>query len=109
VQAYLSIRSCTSYICTSFHLVDSWPNLIQDGIIEFVDPAEEEHCMIAMFPSDLKQTRDRIGPGRSVGKSHIIAGYTHMEIHPSVILGVCAGLIPFANHNQSPRNTYQVW
>lgn len=33
--------------------------------------------------------------------------YTHCEIHPSLILGVCASIIPFPDHNQSPRNTYQ--
>lgn len=33
---------------------------------------------------------------------------THIEIEPLTILGVCAGLIPFPHHNQSPRNTYQV-
>ncbi|CAN8241948.1 unnamed protein product [Cochlearia groenlandica] len=33
--------------------------------------------------------------------------YTHFEIHPSLILGVCASLIPFPDHNQSPRNTLQ--
>ena len=35
------------------------------------------------------------------------ATYTHCEIHPSMILGVCASIIPFPDHNQSPRNTYQ--
>ncbi|WCJ25134.1 DNA-directed RNA polymerase II subunit RPB2 [Euphorbia peplus] len=33
--------------------------------------------------------------------------YTYCEIHPSLILGVCATIVPFPNHNQSPRNTYQ--
>lgn len=30
-----------------------------------------------------------------------------MEIEPFTLLGVCAGLIPYPHHNQSPRNTYQ--
>jgi DNA-directed RNA polymerase beta subunit len=29
------------------------------------------------------------------------------EIHPAMILGICASIIPFPDHNQSPRNTYQ--
>ena len=33
--------------------------------------------------------------------------YTHCEIHPSTILGVVASCIPYPDHNQSPRNTYQ--
>ena len=34
-------------------------------------------------------------------------GTTHLEIAAYTLLGVCAGLIPSPNHNQSPRNTYQ--
>jgi len=30
--------------------------------------------------------------------------YTHCEVHPSMILGICASIIPFPDHNQSPRN-----
>ena len=33
--------------------------------------------------------------------------YTHCEIHPCLILGAIASTIPFSDHNQSPRNTYQ--
>jgi transcriptional antiterminator Rof (Rho-off) len=33
--------------------------------------------------------------------------YTHCEIHPSTIFGILASCIPFPEHNQSPRNTYQ--
>lgn len=70
----------------------SWNDLLSRGIIEYIDITEEEEIMIAM---DLKQFRT--SPET----------YTHMEIHPSVILGICAGIIPFSDHNQSPRNIYQ--
>jgi hypothetical protein len=33
--------------------------------------------------------------------------FTHCEIHPSTIFGVVASCIPFPDHNQAPRNTYQ--
>lgn len=33
--------------------------------------------------------------------------YTHCLIDPLSILGVAAALIPWPNHNQAPRNTYQ--
>ena len=33
--------------------------------------------------------------------------YTHYEIHPFLILEPIASTIPFPDHNQSPRNTYQ--
>ena len=33
--------------------------------------------------------------------------FTHYEINPSLILGALASCIPFLNHNQAPRNTYQ--
>ncbi len=34
--------------------------------------------------------------------------YTHCELDPMAILSVAAALIPWPNHNQAPRNTYQV-
>lgn len=33
--------------------------------------------------------------------------YTHMELHPALILSAIASLIPYPDHNQSPRNLYQ--
>ena len=33
--------------------------------------------------------------------------YTHCELHPSMIFGVCGSLIPFPNHNQATKNTLQ--
>lgn len=46
-----------------------------------------------------------IAMDRSYLKSAI--RYTHCEIHPSMMLGVCASVIPFPNHNQATKNTLQ--
>uniref|UniRef100_A0A914YXF3 DNA-directed RNA polymerase subunit beta n=1 Tax=Panagrolaimus superbus TaxID=310955 RepID=A0A914YXF3_9BILA len=35
------------------------------------------------------------------------SGNSLFAIEPFTILGVCANIIPYMNHNQSPRNTYQ--
>ena len=64
------------------------------SLIEFLDTEEEEISMIAMTIKELQESKHKFG-------------YTHCEIHPSMILGVCASIIPFPDHNQSPRNTYQ--
>jgi len=61
------------------------------GCIEYLDTEEAYYKMIAVY-SNLKNKKVK---------------YSHCEIHPSLILGLLSSLIPFSNHNQSPRNTYQ--
>jgi len=73
----------------------TWTDLLMDGIVEYIDTEEEETTMVAMDPLDLDSDES------------YSSTYTHCEIHPSMILGVCASIIPFPDHNQSPRNTYQ--
>jgi DNA-directed RNA polymerase II subunit RPB2 len=78
----------------------NWDNLltsskIEDSILEYIDPEEQSWSLIASKPKDLIQKGDNIYK------------YTHCEIHPSTIFGVLASCIPFPEHNQSPRNTYQ--
>ncbi|KAL2632234.1 hypothetical protein R1flu_016920 [Riccia fluitans] len=77
-----------------------WHELVAKGFIEYVDTEEEETTMISMTISDLVNARNN--PEEAYSKT-----YTHCEIHPSMILGVCGSIIPFPDHNQSPRNTYQ--
>ncbi|KAK4399114.1 DNA-directed RNA polymerase II subunit RPB2 [Sesamum angolense] len=76
-----------------------WHDLVAKGFIEYID-TEEEKTMISMTISDLVNAR--LNPTEAYSDT-----YTHCEIHPSLILGVCASIIPFPDHNQSPRNTYQ--
>ena len=56
------------------------------GVIEYVDPYEANESYVASFPE------------------HIQKDSSHMEIHPSTIFGLMTSVIPYANHNQSPRN-----
>lgn len=56
------------------------------GVIEYIDPYEQNEAFLINQPE------------------HILPETTHMEIHPSTILGILVASIPYANHNQSPRN-----
>jgi DNA-directed RNA polymerase subunit B len=66
-----------------------WSDLVREGILEYLDAEEEENALIAT--DNTKVTEE----------------HTHMEICSYAILGVTASIIPFPEHNQSPRNTYQ--
>merc|ERR1719410_3108863 len=76
----------------------SWQDLVASGVVEYIDTMEEETTMIATNPDCLVEQE---------GQAMYCQTYTHCEIHPAMILGVCASIIPFPDHNQSPRNTYQ--
>ncbi|CDK29229.1 unnamed protein product [Kuraishia capsulata CBS 1993] len=92
-----------------------WTSLVNHGVVEYVDAEEEETILIAMSPEDLAPvTTDvvqqaELDPAKRIKSAVNLAShsFTHCEIHPSMILGVAASIIPFPDHNQSPRNTYQ--
>jgi len=67
----------------------SFDDLVKRGIVEYLDPDEEEDSYIALTP-------DKITPE-----------HTHLEIWSPSIVGITASIIPYAEHNQSPRNMYE--
>ena len=68
------------------HVVKSWMDLLESGVILYVDSNEVENSLIAMYPSDLIE--------------HSSQPYNYCEIHPSTMLGVCSSVIPYGEHNQ---------
>ena len=69
--------------------------ILDESIVEYIDPLEQNYSLIAMKPINLHENTKNLFK------------YTHCEIHPSTIFGILASCIPFPEHNQSPRNTYQ--
>ena len=61
------------------------------GIIEYIDPAESNQSLIAMYPRDLQNKNDK---------------YNYCEIHPAINFGVLASVIPGIEMNQHPRNQF---
>ena len=62
-------------------------DLIDRGYVEFIDAEEEEDILVAVDEEDV--TED----------------HTHLEIDPQLVFGIGAGMIPYPEHNASPRIT----
>lgn len=69
-----------------------WYRLLFSGCIVYVDKQEEGALRVAHSMAQLA--------------AQPAEPWTHVEIHPHMMLGTCAGLTPFPNHNPSPRNGY---
>lgn len=62
-----------------------WNDLIQQGVIEYLDAEEEENTYIAKSESDIDEK------------------HTHLEIDAVGILGYVSAQLPFPEHDASPR------
>jgi len=63
----------------------TWGGLFDDGILEYLDAAEEDDCYISLNEKDLTEE------------------HTHLEVDVLDIFGVSVSLIPFGNHDPPAR------
>ncbi|MBU2639271.1 MAG: DNA-directed RNA polymerase subunit B [Nanoarchaeota archaeon] len=63
----------------------TWDDLIKEGVIEYLDAAEEENCLVALKEEDLTNE------------------HTHLEIAPVTILGLTTSLVPYANFDAASK------
>ena len=63
----------------------TWKDLVEQGVIEYLDAAEEENTLVAFTTQDL--TKD----------------HTHLEVSPVAMMGLTTALVPFGNFTQSAR------
>ena len=118
-------------------------DLVNEGVVEWIDAEEEEDLFVAPRPYNLpavvpsgkhagrpisheNTTWLNLGePGATEAKLECkirmpnnnwakasfkvpllyTAEHTHVEIDPQLVLGVCASLIPYPEHNSTPRVT----
>ncbi len=62
-----------------------WKDIVKEGIIEYLDAAEEEEALVALYENELTPE------------------HTHLEIDPTDVFGVVTSLVPYSNHDQSSR------
>jgi DNA-directed RNA polymerase II subunit RPB2 len=86
----------------TYDLIDLYPDIASNleemyhtlhknsALVDYVDTAEEESSLIAVTPEDLKKSNY----------------YTHMEIDPSLILGVMGNQIIYPENNPVTRNSF---
>lgn len=105
-------------------------DLVKQGAMEWIDSEEEENLFIAIYAYDLPKECPRCHSqlyrgvvdwtnpgeediellcercgGRFPSESLLTNEHTHLEIDPALILGVVASMIPYPEHNSSPRVT----
>ena len=62
-----------------------WDNLLSQGVIEYIDAAEEDNALVSLYEAELTPA------------------HSHLEIDTIDFLGLVTSLVPYANHDQSSR------
>ena len=97
--------------------LNKWDALIEKypEAIDFVDMEEQYYMLVSEYKSNIEEMKKRENnvfedsnkPIINRYDNSMIINYTHSEFHPTTVIGIIAGNIPFANHNNGPRNIFQ--
>jgi DNA-directed RNA polymerase II subunit RPB2 len=101
--------------------ITDWEEFITKfpDVIEYIDTELQPYLLIATKVDDVIEMRqkmlDSIKEVKNVTETTTHNRYnnlyfeekTHLEIHPSLLLGVLSTNVPFANRNPGPRNIFQ--
>ncbi|MDE1820802.1 MAG: DNA-directed RNA polymerase subunit B [Euryarchaeota archaeon] len=110
----------------------AFTDLVRAGKVEWLDAEEEEDTLIAVEPYELAERCPHceralsrgdikwLNIGEKATEAKLLCSrcqkefpvplkldkdHSHLEIDANLMLGVCTGLIPYAEHNSTPRNT----
>jgi DNA-directed RNA polymerase beta subunit len=91
-------------------LIDKYPQAIDYVDMEeqfFNLVADHKDKVIEMKKREKTNYKDSNEPNVNRYDDSLILKYTHCEFHPTMIVGIIAATIPFANHNPGQRNMFQ--
>lgn len=97
--------------------LNKWDALIEKypEAIDFVDMEEQYYMLVSEYKDNVIEMKKResnvfVDSNKPIINRYdnsMILNYTHCEFHPTTVIGIIAGNIPFANHNHGPRNIFQ--
>ena len=90
-NAVFNINNCDVYLDTKDLYQASQLDALQanQAVIEYIDTSESETALVCVNKDDIRKKP-----------------YTHMEIHPSLILGVMGNQVIFPENNPLPRDLF---
>ena len=98
IDANFSISKCYTYgkVNALYHTDDIDTLQSTQAVIEYIDVSEEETAMISHSVEHFSTKSTELHRER----------YTHVEIHPSLILGIMGNQVVFPENNQLPRDLF---
>jgi len=91
-ESHLEVAMTESWLQDMENGKRTWNDAVREGLIEWIDAAEQENLLICVRPEHLNTDG---------------LPYTHAELSDAFIIGACSSIIPYANSDPSARITYQ--